>query len=208
MGGLLILYQLCSPYLSEEVAEGFSEPLRGFYERLSQMRSEKELEQFQDEEDLFLEDIYEAFYFCFGQESEATLPEVPPNLAPELNTAWRQMREVLENYPHLTVEGFASKPNPSSPEKELLEPQALEQFILCQEWLSKCDRVSYLNTDYNSYNYVQMVNNWGEQEVSNGAFIAAAVSLEIPFESVRSGSAFVYLPLADKSIKSLVNLKR
>ena len=125
-----------------------------------------------------------------------------------LTTLAEEMRKVLKIEPDLTPNGMKSdrrtlgydydgKPD------EMLDEDVLTQFDLCKRWLANVARIKSFNAKHTSYGYKHMVERWAGRYVCNGAFIAAAIALNIPIRRSHPRSPNVFLPLSEKSVASM-----
>ncbi len=109
------------------------------------------------------------------------------------------MKTVLAKAPLLHPDGFGKTLNLTL-SVNLLDKPVMEEFIECYVWLSSLDLQTRMNTSYTSLNYKRIVQNLANRPIRNGALIAAAVALDIPYKRVAS-SPHIYLPISERDIK-------
>lgn len=99
---------------------------------------------------------------------------------------------VLEEEPSLTGFGLNRKCDEE-------DPIEIDEVLSCLLWLSSKKQQKNINYDITSYGYKHAVENWlwksmeVNMYISNGAFIAAAILLDIPYESDGGPNIFVAL---------------
>lgn len=118
----------------------------------------------------------------------------------DLSNARRQMRKCLKKCPGLTPNGMAVVRYCDTSE-DMLKDDLLMQFLLCKEWLERCQVIKTINHRHSSYGYKHFVENWASRYISNGAFIAAAIALNIPMQPIHPTSLNVSLAISEKSVK-------
>jgi hypothetical protein len=109
------------------------------------------------------------------------------------------MKTVLAKAPLLHPDGFGKNLNLTL-SVNLLDKPVIEEFIECYIWLSSLDWQTRINTSYTSSNYKRIVQNLTNRPIRNGALIAAAVALDMPYKRVAS-SPHIYLPISERDIK-------
>jgi DNA-binding Xre family transcriptional regulator len=107
-----------------------------------------------------------------------------------LATAQLSLNLGCRRFPQLGRQGISR-----SPEGQEIE---LEEILVCRYWLSCQDWVAEATTTSpNSYLLKHEVQDWGRYYVSNGALIAAAVSLEIPVRQMNRWNAYIAIQRQD-----------
>lgn len=110
------------------------------------------------------------------------------------------MVEVLEIEPYLNPNGLGNARTENC-QDELLKSPYIDQFINCYLWLAALDWRTSVNTAYSSYTYKQILEELFNKDISNGALIAAAIALDMPYQKINS-SPNIYLPLTEQDIKA------
>jgi len=91
---------------------------------------------------------------------------------------------------------------------EMLDDDVLMQFETCKRWLENITRIKSFNSRHTSYGYKHMVERWAGRYVCNGAFIAAAIALNIPIRRSHRQSPNVVLPISEKSVAYMRSLEK
>ncbi|MBO1352009.1 MAG: hypothetical protein EBE86_033685 [Hormoscilla sp. GUM202] len=122
----------------------------------------------------------------------------------------RQLESVLKDYPTLNPHGFvsASVAFGKAPQETDLKPSDflkdadiyIPTIILCRQWLQDHQFRQTFNKAHSSYGYKHMVERRTNTYITNGAFIAAALTLDIPVKQCHPDSPNVYLPISEKSL--------
>lgn len=115
-------------------------------------------------------------------------------------TASKLMLAVLKKEPLLSANGFETKKRENS-STDLLNPYFLDQFVESYLWLAALSWRTTFNTAHTSYGYKHILENLIGKYISNGALIAGAVALGMPYQKINH-SLNVYLPLYEKDIKA------
>jgi hypothetical protein len=94
------------------------------------------------------------------------------------------MLAAMAKRPDLTFEGLDGPRRSHFAESrdELLSPSALHAFQVAIDWLRLVPRRAKVNPDFSSYGVKDAAERWSGTYISNGTFIAAALSLDIPIE--------------------------
>ncbi len=140
---------------------------------------------------------------------DSFLPNSPDNFSRvDLETIKLQLRFVLVDYSTLNPYGFVS---PSvgfgrAPQEtdhkpsDFFNDDIILMIILCQQWLKDHQFRRTFNRAHTSYGYKHMVERRTQTYIYNGAFIAAALTLDIPVKQCSQTSPNVYLPISEKSL--------
>lgn len=100
---------------------------------------------------------------------------------------------IIRSLNYITEEGFSKKIHT----EELIQKRTslenkFDEFKLCCEWIKKfsyepskkqLNKMTVAQT-YSSYYLKHLVEQWSGKYISNGAFIAAAIYLEVPYRRI------------------------
>ncbi|HVY20403.1 MAG TPA: hypothetical protein VHA70_10045 [Bauldia sp.] len=121
---------------------------------------------------------------------------------------------MIAKEPRLTDFGLGiysmSKLSPEEKEAEfekeraaMYRPEAEAAFEKACEFLAQVDKTESINTKRSSYGLKHTYGNKGENYITNGMFIAAAIHCGFKWKETHSGSPNVSFNMSEKSIKSL-----
>lgn len=100
----------------------------------------------------------------------------------EIQVAQRQIEEGLRKL-KVTPTGILTYETRHENSDELLTEESIAQFLLCQKWLAEVETVKTVNNSSpSSYRLKHLVEKWAGIYISNGIFILAAISEEVPMK--------------------------
>ena len=92
---------------------------------------------------------------------------------------------------YLTEKGFSKSKSEEDQNKKRKDLEyRCEEFRLCCEWIKKFSykpsekRINKMSQTYSSYYLKHLVEKWSSRYISNGAFIAAVIYLNIPYRRI------------------------
>lgn len=98
----------------------------------------------------------------------------------------------IEQNPNLSYDGwrhydrYFSESDFIESRNDLRTQKSFYQFLLCREWLSRCERSKTINKRLNSYGLKSIVQSAADAYVSNGTLILAAISIGFVFRRSNS----------------------
>lgn len=102
-----------------------------------------------------------------------------------MNLTKQDLMKAMEKEPGLTDMGISWKTSGDDFERHRTDlADNLKDFRLCCKWLSQCKQIKTINRQAgNSYSLKPLIEAWAGKYISNGAIIAAAIHLEIPYQT-------------------------
>ena len=128
----------------------------------------------------------------------------------DIREAIEAIRFITRRYPALDYHGFVdsgsllNKKNSMTQNRVLAAAHAIKRMSLCLKWVKRIHLRTTLNRDHSSYGYKHMVEGCAAgYYIPNGIFIAAALSLGVPYKIESKGSLNAIFPFSERSVREL-----